>query len=241
LRFRDKKFKSVSELINKVTRDLLNLEEPVWFRGHGSVEWQLVPYIARNENIDPEMTLIKRFKQNAMMLVSPRPAESIEWLFIMRHHGVPTRLLDWTESPLIATYFAVYEKPEMDGVLWALLPKELNRAANVDDIPSFEEDTVLMSYDPDQFMRETTSRLLPLGIIAPRNSNRMQAQLSVFTINHRDNTPIEEIGDGKHIWRYIIPKEYKSTILKELELIGIGQFQLFPELQSIGEMLRGES
>lgn len=241
MRFRDKTFKSVSELIRKVTQDVANCEGPVWFRGHGNTEWKLIPFIARSGQPYSEMNLIKRFKQNAMMLVSPRPTESIEWLFIMRHHGVPTRLLDWSESPLIGAYFAVYEEPENDGVLWALLPKELNKQANIDDIPSFEEDEVLRSYDPDFFIRETTSRLLPLAVIAPRNNTRMQAQLSVFTINHRDNTPIEEIGNKKHIWRYIVPKEYKAIVSRELELIGVGRFQLFPELQSIGEILRGES
>lgn len=241
MRFRDKKFKSVSELISKVTRDVARCDPPVWFRGHGSKDWKLLPYIARGGQMEPEMTLIKKFKQNAMMLVSPRPTETIEWLFIMRHHGVPTRLLDWTESPLIGAYFAVYENPDEDGALWAILPKELNNAANVDDIPSFEEDDVLRSYDPDFYIGETTSRLLPLAIIAPRNSTRMQAQLSVFTISHRDNTPIEEIGNSQHVWRYIVPREYKNAILKELVMIGIGRFQLFPELQSVGEMLRGES
>lgn len=241
MRFRDKTFKSVSELIKKVTKDVASCEGPVWFRGHGSIEWKLIPYIARSSQSYSEMNLIKRFKQNAMMLVSPRPTELFEWLFIMRHHGVPTRLLDWSESPLIGAYFAVCEESDKDGSLWALLPKELNREASVDDIPSFEEDEVLRSYDPDFFIRETTSRLLPLAIIAPRNSTRMQAQLSVFTVNHRDNTPIEEIGNNRHIWRYIIPKEYKPIVIKELELIGVGRFQLFPELQSIGEILRGES
>jgi hypothetical protein len=68
----------------------------------------------------------------------------------------------------------------------------------------------------------------------------MQAQLSVYTINHRDNTPIEELGDRKHIWRYIVTKDCKNAMMKELELIGIGKFQLFPELQSIGDILKGE-
>ena len=240
MRVRDKTFKSIPALVSKLLIDLRDCEGPVWFRGQANKEWKLLPSIARVENKLSEMTLIKRFKQNAMMLVSPRPNNSIEWLFIMRHHGVPTRLLDWAESALMAAYFAVYEKPEEDGCLWALLPTKLNKLAKMDDIPSFEENMEIMSYDPDSFSRETISTLLPLAIIAPRNNPRMQAQLSVYTINHRDNTPIEELGDRKHIWRYIVTKDCKNAMMKELELIGIGKFQLFPELQSIGDILKGE-
>jgi hypothetical protein len=237
---KDKIFNSIPEFIRKLLDDLNECDGPIWFRGHANKDWKLQPSIARGAPRLTEITLIKRFKQNAMMLVNPRPNSSIEWLFVMRHHGVPTRLLDWTESALIAVYFAVYDLSKVDGCLWALLPNELNKLAKINDVPSFEENSEIGSYDPDVFYKETISKLSPMAIIAPRNNARMQAQLSVYTINHRDNTPFEELGDRKHVWRYIVPKESKKAILKELELIGIGKFQLFPELQSIGDILKGE-
>ncbi len=245
MRKRDKLARSVPDLIKKLTKDLEDYEGPVWFRGQSKKDWPLLPSIARENNGLSEMDWIKKFKQNATMLLSPPPNESIDWLFIMQHHGIPTRLLDWTESPLIAIYFAVYKNDDVDGALWALLPVELNKKSNVapdyfSEIPSFEEDEVMKNYKPDSFIRETRSKLLPAAIIAPRNNPRMQSQLSVFTINHRDNTSIERIGDKQHIWRYVIPNENKNIIKKELKLIGISKFQLFPELQSIGEMIKGE-
>ena len=70
----------------------------------------------------------------------------------------------------------------------------------------------------------------------------MQAQQGVFTICHRENIPIENAGaEGSprdHIWKYNIPITAKGTIRKELRLLGINKFQLFPELQSISENLR---
>lgn len=62
----------------------------------------------------------------------------------------------------------------------------------------------------------------------------------MFTIDHRDKTPIENIEDKKHVWRYIIPNKYKKTIKEELQLIGVSKFQLFPELSSIGDSLKGK-
>jgi hypothetical protein len=62
--------------------------------------------------------------------------------------------------------------------------------------------------------------------------------LGVFTISHRDKTPIEEIGDKKHIWKYKIPADKKNIIKSELELLGITKFQVFPELSSIGEIIK---
>ena len=154
------------------------------------------------------------------MLLNPRPDENIDWLFIMRHYGVPTRLLDWSESPLIATYFAINENDNDDGSLSMLLPIELNKHANITpdyeyDIPAFGIDNVLNNYAPDNIASETSSELMPVAFIAPRNNQRMQSQLSVFTISHRNKTSIEKIGDMKHVWKYIIPKENKQYIKKE--------------------------
>jgi hypothetical protein len=245
LRKEDKLIRSITDLLTNLQSDTSDYDGPIWFRGHSISEWKLLSSLQRIENPPSETNIIKKFKQSATMLLSPRPSNLLEWLFIMRHHNVPTRLLDWSESPLIATYFAVNENLEYDGALWMLLPVELNRSSNIEPdyksyIPDFDIDQVLKSYTPENFAGETRSKLFPVAFIAPRNNSRMQSQLSVFTINHRDNTAIEEIEDGNHIWRYTISKEYKNKIKKEIKLIGISRFHLFPELESIGHTIKEE-
>lgn len=120
-----------------------------------------------------------------------------------------------------------------------LLPVELNQSANVPttspaDLPAFEEDIFLTNYLPSSMTKEGQSRLKPVAFLAPRNTTRSQAQLAVFTITHRDLTPIERIGDGRHVWRYIIPPSAKGRIRKELEDLYITPLTLFPELGNVG-------
>ena len=53
-----------------------------------------------------------------------------------------------------------------------------------------------------------------MATIATRNNIRIQAQLGVFTISHRDKTPIDEIGDSSHIKKYVIPSNKKKGYIK---------------------------
>ncbi len=97
------------------------------------------------------------------------------------------------------------------------------------DIPSID-DPVITNYSPKTLVGEASSRLDPIAILAPRNTARIQAQLGVFTIMHRDATPVDIVGDKKHAcWRYLIAKKDKPRLIKELGLLGITQFALFPE------------
>jgi hypothetical protein len=61
----------------------------------------------------------------------------------------------------------------------------------------------------------------------------------VFTIIHREPTPIEEVGDHSHVWRYIIPAASKKDILEELATLAINQLSLFPELTSVANLAQG--
>ena len=243
---RTKKVRSISDLVNKLKSDLSGHEGPVWFRGQAETDWKLRPSFIRLVNPPSEMNMIKKFKQNATLLMNPPPVSLLDWLLIMQHHGMPTRLLDWTESPLVAAYFATAEKSSKAGALWALRPAELNKIGGHEpedyefDIPSIE-DSILETYVPESLASERTSRRSPLAVILPRNNTRMQAQLGVFTINHRDTTPIEEIGKKNHIWKYEIAGDTKKEIQKELQIIGFSKFQLFPELASIGDAVMGAS
>lgn len=240
MRYTAKNILSISNLVQELKTDLGDYKGPVWYRGQADRKWRLLPRLSRlKKNID-EMNLVRQFRQSATLLLDPRPQKTQEWLFIMQHHGVPTRLLDWTESALMATYFVVEKEPDKDGALWVLLPMELNKQAGIEELPAFEEENILIKYLPEYINSTTTTRYVPIAISATRNTPRMQSQLSVFTISHKRRTPIEQLGDKQHVWRYFIPKGNKDRIRKELALLGIGKFQLFPELQTLGEII-GES
>src|SRR5215212_6895776 len=138
----------------------------------------------------------------------------------MQHYRVPTRLLDWSESPLVGLYFAVTEHPEKDGSLWCLDPVALNVHANIKfdhslEIPAVGHDKVTENYLPSSIASESTTDLLLIAVIGPRNSRRIAAQLGTFTITHRTHTPIERVGDRRHVWRLIIPAESKAAIQAE--------------------------
>ncbi len=239
-----KKINLVQELIEHLEGDNEGYDGAHWYRGQSNEAWSLLPGYFRN-NYVPESSLIKRFKQSASLLVDTTPHTSFDWLFLMQHYGVPTRLLDWSENPLVGLYFAVEDssKVDIDAALWSLKPSELNKYANIDDkqeeffIPAFEDEE-LSNYSVETLGQNTRSQLKPLASIATRNNSRIQAQHGVFTIHHHDKTPIDELGNGSHAIKYIIPGDKKALIKEQLRLLGFTKFQLFPELSSIGEIIR---
>ncbi|MGA2781194.1 MAG: FRG domain-containing protein [Smithella sp.] len=241
-----KKVTSVQDLLRHLNSDIKKYSGAIWYRGHARYTWKLEPGYIRLSNPPSEHTLLKKFRQNASFLLSNKPENSFDWLFLMQHYGVPTRLLDWTESPLAALYFAVTEdKYKKDNAaLWLLFPSELNRNANIEAeekfyIPSFDEE-VMDNYSLETLNREHKTKQLPVAAIATRNNPRINAQLGVFTIHHRDTISIEKIGKKEHVRKYEIPAKSKPRLAEELKLLGITKFQLFPELSSIGENIRSD-
>lgn len=108
----------------------LDAEPGVWlYRGQGDRRWPLATSLERlvrpRENrLVAEEASVRRFSGPARLyLPSERvPLFRLEWLALMQHHRVPTRLLDWTRSPYVALYFAFSTSPEdADSVaLWAI-------------------------------------------------------------------------------------------------------------------------
>lgn len=238
---------SVPDLISALEQDFKGYGGAVWFRGQANKAWKLNPGYLRLAEPPSESTLLKRFKQSAAMLLDRDPKDTFDWLFLMQHYGLPTRLLDWSESPLVALYFAVEDQertPDVDAAIWCLLPSELNKKANIMDdheeffIPSFD-DVELTNYSIESLSSgPKRTKLLPIATIATRNNSRIQAQLGVFTIHHLDDIAIEDIGDAAHVVKYSIPAGRRALILDQLRLLGFSKFTMFPELASIGENIK---
>ena len=125
---------SIGEYLDFRASEDRDVARPAWYRGHADAKWKLVPGYHRSRREISETTLLARFKQSAAMLAELQPRDDFDWLFLMQHYGVPTRLLDWSESPLVALYFAVQDAGncvELDGALWRLDPTELNKHASI--------------------------------------------------------------------------------------------------------------
>lgn len=242
MRFRDRRIRKIGDLL-KVLKQQLDEGSVVWFRGQSNSRWKLIPGLGRKDSAPTaESTLIKRFKQNAVPHLLSKPSTEWEWLILMQHHRLKTRLLDWTESPLVGLFFAVEDSgsEQKDATLWCLDPVALNNNANIQyehslEIPAFDHDDILNLYLPTAIARESQSSLQPIAAIASRNSSRIAAQLGTFTISHRDFTPIEEVGDRKHAWRINIPAEARPAIAEELRHLKHTRLTLFPELDSVAE------
>ncbi len=244
MRHADRNVRSVGEYVSAL-RDTAS-EGLTWFRGQEKESWRLLPGLIRpGGNIAAELTTIKRFKQSAAQYLLSRPQDEWEWIFLMQHHRAPTRLLDWSENSIVALYFAtsseVYDAE--DGAVWCLDPVALNKLSGHNrafelDILAFGIDPQLSDYLPDR-INERVNKLNPVAAIGPRNSARMVAQSGTFTVIHAEPTAIEDVGDKKHIWRFIVPKNSKADIRKELKLLGVTEHSLFPDLDRVAALAKG--
>jgi hypothetical protein len=174
------------------------------------------------------------------------------WLILARHYGLPTRLLDWTFSPLIALYFAVQtdsESPDCDGCLWAILPYKMNdqmiaqRRILAPDDPLVTE-FAQIAFEPDnevygQKTKERAQRAIGTG--TREMDLRIFVQQGAFTV-HADAADLATI-DHNETWRvaFRIPNKAKNGIQATLTSIGITKSALFPDLATLAEQLKSQS
>jgi len=167
-----------------------------------------------------------------------------DWMFLMQHYQVPTRLLDWSESPLVGLFFALEESgvtdPPGDACVWLLLPQKLNSLRGVTPkadwiLPLCGRDEDADQYTLDSLGKGADRELTPLAVIAQRRFDRLVSQQGVFTVIHKDQTPIERLGTGEHVVKYIIPSSAKSAIRRELNRLNISALTVFPDLQRVGQ------
>jgi hypothetical protein len=194
--------------------------------------------------------MIKRFMQDAQSFLIESPSDKWEWLFLAQHHGVPTRLLDWSENALIALFFATERPvippegmPPADGDIWILLPTTLNSVTNAwnaqhpEDLPMFGINESLEDYHP--FAPVVPQRkLLQVAALATRQFRRITAQWGTFTVTDQQ-TPLEIHPSAADFLRRIrIPATAKDDIQAELKYLGIEERIVYPDLHRLGSKVK---
>lgn len=221
----------------------LSAPVPQWYRGDPVLRRRraLLPSIARSPSrISEEWQIYQRFRQSAAAFLPHMRLDRWDWLLYMRHFGKRTRLLDWTESPIVALYFAVDERrhDRSDGVVWCLDPLRLNELANYGrQIQCAGVDTELDGYTVESLRSAPKDAdFKPVAFIAPRSFPRLVAQQGVFTVTHKKQISLDSIGDPQLLARVRIPRASKDVIRKSLASIGVNRLSLYPEMQSLAEV-----
>jgi FRG domain len=240
---------TVSDLCDVIVaaqETITQFEETTWWRGHANANWRLEAQIYRKNPENPDRpfagsALIGHFVSRAPSR-SHRPCPAADdyfgWLFLAQHYGLPTCLLDWTESPLIAAYFAV-ESSDDDGCIWALGPTGLNGAL-------VDLGGLVMMQNPraqkiaeNAFAGNGSPDRVTIAIDGQEIDPRMLAQMSRFTV-HSDSAPLELVHPDSANWlrQFVIPKRAKEKIRRQLSALGIRRSNLFPDLTSLATELK---
>ena len=227
--------------------ELDGAESEMWYRGHASNLWNLTASIFRSPaRLNNEVILLKRFMQEAKRHHDEVPSDRWDWLFFAQHHQVPTRLLDWSEQPLVALFFAAQDsfdiqgdpKTARDGKVWFLRPLALNQENGFDfagrDLPLFGMDEVLEKYFPHE---GTLHRQSPIAALATRSFRRISAQWGTFTICNVDRALDLEPSSEKFVTGIDIPAEAKPEIRTQLKRLGLEDRTLYLDLFRLGARL----
>lgn len=218
-----------------------------WFRGHGDVGWKLEPTLYRMPRVEGvgaehyhERKLLEMFQGRALRYLDHAPRSDWEWLFEMQHHGLPTRLLDWTESHLVALYFAVRDaRGDADACVWVANPWWLGKQAFGDFALHSAHDAKVQPWSPSSAELPRT----PVPIVPVHSSARIQAQRGVFTIHGSKRDAFDrlasECGESGCLRRLVVPKSSVVRVRLELSRAGITESVVFPELPGLCRELRG--
>jgi hypothetical protein len=209
-----------------------NSDDLLLFRGQ-NIDEPLLPKVAREyEKIrvygNPylydlftyEVMMLEDFKRRSRPYLTKEPSSDWDWLTIAQHHGMHTRLLDWTENPLIALFFAI------DPIM-------VNRERVVWILRIGRKEIITPAIDTNPFELSRTRLFMP-NIVSPR----LVSQSGWFTIHKYNKRKDKFIALEKNIiFKEFLTKVIVNTniidLMKHLDLCGVNSSSLFVDLDGL--------
>lgn len=213
----------------------------LWYRGEDNSLLPLIPSIQRTpRRIEVERFITNDFYMKAKQIMNNPPEKHnyAAWVAIMQHYGLPTRMLDWSRSPLIATFFATetYKTSAFtDSCVWVLSPINLNEMEGFghciypNDADTTQE-MLLPAFKHNHHNHELDDKILACA--STDNNMRMYSQQANFTV-HNSLRHLEDICDENTLYKIILPKETKKYFIKSLRVFGITEASIYPDLDHI--------
>ena len=226
------------------------------YRGAADACRPLLTSLDRLGGVDPphakaglEEHILRNFIRYSRPHFQSPPVNEWELLVAAQHHGLPTRLLDWTYSPLVAAHFATVERDrEVDRAVWRLDWKCLHRAFGFPELALLIQDLNDLFGQEGHFTpwalfnRASREKQLACMIEPPSLDARIVVQSAVFTLCSDKLQPFDRFLEGhglaQALTKYVIPGKEAGRIRDQLDLVGFDERRLFPDLDGVAAQMR---